>query len=259
MLAKTCSSVNDTCHMQKIPLDAFSDKHPPPKSPARGLATLRPRDTHGALAKSGAYSRTVGFFRLFLPILAALVLLLLLVWPMIGEKKMAQIVADNIPNLVIDNLHFTGLDGKNQPYSLTAARALQAPDTKNVIVLEKPQGDIELQGGAWLAGKAQEGRFDQSTKNLLLEGNVHVYHDLGYQFSTSEARVDLGQNTAWGDKPVVVQGSFGVINGQGFNVLDKGNTVVIKGPAKARLSLQAPPHSDKTETDNKAVPPKGRP
>jgi len=242
--------------MKKIPLDAFQDLAPPPKPPARakGLLSLHPRDTRKALALSETYTRAVAFFRWFLPLLAFLVLIALIAWPMMNAQKITSIVADNIPNLVVENLRLSGLDAKNQPYSLTADRALQAIDVKNVIELEKPQGDIALEGGAWIAGKAESGRFDQTNKNLWLGGKVQVFHDLGYEFSTSEAHIDLGQSTAWGEQPVLVQGSFGAIEGQGFEVQDKGNVVIIKGPAKALLDLQAKPPSDKTKA-NKALSP----
>jgi lipopolysaccharide export system protein LptC len=203
------------------------------------------RDTRRAAAQSLAYSRAVGVLRWALPLAVFLVLVALVVWPMAGAPKITATVAEAIPNLVVENLHLTGLDAKNQPYSLTAAKALQEDNAKNFIDLEKPQGDITLESGSWLAGKAQYGRYDQQNKRLWLGGDVELFHDQGYQFSTSEAQVDMSKNTAWGEQPVLIQGVFGEIRGEGFRVLDHGNVVVIKGHAKALLNLQPPPPSGK--------------
>ncbi len=202
------------------------------------------------MEQSARHNRAVGVLRWVLPALAFLGLALLVAWPMVGAQKLKAVIAANIPNLVVENLRLKGLDGKNQPYSLTAARALQVENLKNVIELESPKGDITLAEGAWIAGEALTGRYDQTKKSLWLGGNVHIFHDHGYQFSTNEAHIDLNENTAWGGKPVTIQGPFGEIQGQGFTVTDKGNTIVITGPAKASLQLQGGKPSDKTKDDD---------
>lgn len=228
---------------EKTPDNASSDEL---EFEVESLSSLKPRDTRKALAQSHVHTRTVGVLRWTLPLLVLFVLLALIVWPMLSTRQITTVVAENVPNLVVENLHLTGLDAKNQPYTLTAARALQAADVKNMIELEKPQGDILLESGAWLAGVAKFGRYDQANKNLWLNGDVHVFHDQGYQFSTTEAEVDLSRNAASGDKPVLIQGNFGEIEGSGFSITDKGNTVIVKGPAKARLQLQTSRPSGKT-------------
>ena len=228
------------------------------EAPERAPSVFRPRDTRRAVAQSFVYSRVVGVLRWALPLAVSLGLVALVAWPMIGAEKMKAVVAEAIPNLVVENLHLMGLDAKNQPYSLTAAKALQAANVKNLIDLEKPQGDITLSSGAWLAGKAQYGRFDQSNKQLWLGGDVQLFHDQGFQFTTNEAQVDLSQNLAWGEQPVLIQGAFGEIRGQGFRVLDEGNVIVIKGHAEARLNLQATPASGTPLAAKPATPKQGK-
>jgi lipopolysaccharide export system protein LptC len=74
---------------------------------------------------------------------------------------------------------------------------------------------------------------------------VQLFHDKGYQFTTDEAQVDINQDDAWGEKPVLIQGGFGEIRGKGFRVLDHGSVVVVGGPAKAILNLRSSGPSDK--------------
>ncbi len=214
---------------------------------AEPLRSLRPRDTRQAAARSDAHSRRIGLLRWILPALVLVVLAAVVVWPMAKSKTLSAIVADVVPNLMVENLHLTGIDADNQPYSLTAARAMQAGGDRNMVDLEKPQGEVTLNDGAWLAGRAGQGRYDQKNKKLWLGDAVELFHDQGYRFTTEAAQVDMNNNNAWGEKPVLIQGPFGEIQGQGFRLLDRGAVLIVTGHAKAILNLQEGQPSDKPE------------
>lgn len=202
------------------------------------LSFIRPRETKRAIKARGP-QRAVSVFRFSLPLLALLVLGTLILWPLINPRIIPAVILKNIPDLVIDNLHFTGLDAQNQPYSLSAVKATRPSGTKNIYDLDKPQGEMTLESGNWIASSAQVGRFDQDTRKLWLGGNVQVFHDQGYQFTSDEAQVDLKNYQAWGEKPVLIQGDFGEIRGNGFRLLDSGKVMVVTGPAKATLKAVA--------------------
>jgi lipopolysaccharide export system protein LptC len=210
------------------------------------LDFIRPRETERIQrAREGRMARFIVKLRLWLPLLACAVILLLFMWPtLLPNFRMKDIVKD-IPNLVIDNLHYTGMDNKNEPYSLLAAQATRPSGLHGIYDLTKPEGEITLQSGAWLDGKANYGRYDELNKKLWLGGDVRLFHDKGYQVTTDEAQVNLNNDDAWGDKPVLLQGNFGTIRGKGFRFLDSGHTVIIEGPATAVLSLHNSPASDK--------------
>jgi len=201
------------------------------------LGQLGPRDIRHASRYSVTYSRIVGVLRWTLPLLAIGGLALLVVWPYFKNLEIEEIVIQNVPNLMVEELNLTGLDAKNQAYALTADRALQAGNLKNVIDLEKPKGELSLNGGGWLAGGAQQGRFDQKQEKLWLGGEVEFFHDKGYRFVADEMFVDLKKNVAWSQKAVLFQGSFGEIRGKGFRALEGGSIIVFTGPATAKLRL----------------------
>jgi lipopolysaccharide export system protein LptC len=210
------------------------------------LDFIRPRETARVVkARSSAYTRLVARLRFILPAVAVLALAAVIVWPMVSPNKIAKIVMKNIPDLVIDNLHFTGMDSKNQPYSLTAVKATRPSGHPSLYDLDQPQAEMTLDNGTWVAGKAKYGRYDETTRQLWLGGNVHVFQDKGYEFTTDEAQVDTENRNAWGEKPVMIQGQFGEIWGQGFRLLDSGQVMVVKGPAKAVLNLHPAEGSDK--------------
>ncbi|MGE4351226.1 MAG: LPS export ABC transporter periplasmic protein LptC [Bdellovibrionales bacterium] len=222
-----------------------SDKPLPPLEKSERLGQLRPRDTRAARNRSIRYTRFVDIMRWALPVTVLVGLGLLLFWPIWHTNRVSAVVVENVPNLMVENLNLTGVDEKGQPYALTADRALQAANTKNLVDLEKPRGEMTMTGGAWVALHADQGRLDQNTKKLWLGGHVEIFHDKGYRFSTQEMNVDIPQSTAWGEQPVEIQGSFGEIHGQGFRFLEGGHTLVVTGPATARLDLRALGRPDK--------------
>jgi lipopolysaccharide export system protein LptC len=215
------------------------------------LDFIRPRETKRIQrARVGRMADFVRKLRLWLPLTAIGVIFLLFLWPIILPTfKMSNIVK-NIPDLVIDNLHYTGTDNKNEPYSLLAKQATKPSSLHGIYDLIKPEGEITLTSGAWLDGKADYGRYDEINRKLWLGGDVQIFHDKGYQVTTDEAQVNLNNDDAWGDKPVLIQGSFGTIRGIGFRFLDGGHTIVINGPATAVLSLHGGNASDKPETQD---------
>lgn len=217
-----------------------------PTSPATGLVFGRFRDTRRDAAQASAYTRRVGLLRWGLPLGAGGVLLALMLWPIFGGEKLAHVVAENVPNLVVENLRLTGLDAANRPYQLTAKRALEVPQTKNVIDLESPHGELTMEDDAWLTGQALKGRFDQTNQKLWLGGNVELFNDEGSQMHTSEANVDMKDKSAWGEQPVVIQGDFGQIQGQGFRLTKEGRVMTVTGRSKAILNLHSSSTSDTT-------------
>ena len=227
---------------------------PEGKAPPGRLDFIRPRETARIQrAREGRMARFVWRLRIGLPVLAGAVLLLLFLWPSLLPNFRISDIAKNVPDLVIDNLHYTGVDDKNEPYSVQAAQATRPTALHGIYDLVKPEGEITLQNGAWLDGKADNGRYDENAKKLWLGGNVRIFHDKGYQITTDEARINLNTSDAWGEKDVLIQGPFGTLRGVGFRFLDSGKTVIIKGPAKAILSLHGRPASDKPDAE-KSLP-----
>ena len=220
-------------------LESYEESSAPVADP---LSFIRPRARDNVSAQR---SRLVGWLRWILPVAALLVLLALFVWPMVSPNKIAGIALKNLPDLVIKNLHFTGLDSKNEPYSVEAAKATRPSGLKNIYDFDLPQAEMTLANGSWVSGKAQYGRYDQDTRKLWLGGDVQLFQDKGYEFTTDEAHIDLNSNNAWGSSPVLIQGDFGNIKGKGFRVIDSGKVMVVTGPAHASLDLHNNKASDK--------------
>lgn len=190
-----------------------------------------------------AYSRTVRGLRIALPLLAAGIAGLLMVWPRV-ETTMETlpreaVVPSSDPAVGANELlnpRFESRDKKNQPYSVTAARAMQSANDPKLVLLDKPMADITLEDGTWLAAEAVKGSYRQEEETLLLEGHVRLFHDDGYELLTEKILVNIGGEEAWSDVPVRAQGPAGTIDATGLTASGPQQKLVFTGPAKLVLT-----------------------
>jgi lipopolysaccharide export system protein LptC len=127
------------------------------------------------------------------------------------------------------NARFFGTNRRNQPFSLTADVATEDGSGSGLIVLDQPKADFLTPGGKGIYIESRRGFYNQKTQMLDLEGEVALFHEDGYEMHTEKARIDLKASTAEGNAPVKGHGPQGVIDGQGFRILDKGAQVVVTG------------------------------
>ncbi|MDE0812147.1 MAG: LPS export ABC transporter periplasmic protein LptC, partial [Alphaproteobacteria bacterium] len=66
-----------------------------------------------------------------------------------------------------------------------------------------------------------------------LSGGVTLFYDRGYQFTSESARVDLRSGTAEGRQPVIGHGEGGSVEGEGFELFDRGARIIFTGRSKA--------------------------
>lgn len=184
------------------------------------------------------YSNFVRAMKFILPTVALLLVGLIIAWPYIdvpdarfriGFADLTVREADD-PSMV--NPRYLGSDDSNQPYSITAEIARKLAESGNVVELDSPKADIELEDGTWLVLTAAKGIYGRTAESLDLEGSVVLYHDSGYEFLTEKAKIDLERSIAEGDVPVRGQGPFGNLQAEGFRLVDKGKTIYFTGKSK---------------------------
>lgn len=199
-----------------------------------------------ARGEGRGYSRLVRSLRLILPLLAAGLLVLAMLWPSIDWRQAS--LPDNVkleldPNdakqIRMRAARLVGMDAEGRPYELSAEEARQGDDGINTVLLDKPAGRVVLKDGAKLSMEAASGVFDRKAEELNLSGTVTVEHGDGYSFHSESATVDMNGGRAVGNQPIHGNGPEGEIEGQGFEILDKGQTVKILG--KSRLVITEVP------------------
>ncbi len=193
-------------------------------------------------AARSTYSRFVATMKVVLPALAVAIILLVLVWPRIvpedsrfriGLSELGPGAADNLSMV---NPRFQGRDNRDRPFTIVAQKATQVADDTKRITLDRPEADITLADGAWVALTADSGVYHRQDKTLDLRGHVSLFHDQGFEMHTTRVQIDLASAAAHSDSPVEGHGPAGTLNAQGFRVRDQGQTIVLTG--KSRLVVR---------------------
>jgi lipopolysaccharide export system protein LptC len=191
---------------------------------------------------SARHSLFVNFMRFVLPAIALSLVAVVVVWPQMHDSgkmrfrlNFAKINPNSASTLSMVKPRFTGLDSGQRPYTVTADSATQVASGSSLIDLDKPVADLTMKDGTWVALRSTEGTYDQATHDLDLRGEVNLYQDKGYEFTTKRAYMNLQAGTAHGEEPVEGQGPFGHLTSKGFRISEHGKYLVFTGPAKLVL------------------------
>jgi lipopolysaccharide export system protein LptC len=174
-----------------------------------------------------------------LPVAAMVLLALIALWPELGigggkaRLAIGHLSGELDGGRLLD-ARYNGVDDKGRPYTVTAATARQLDPER--VVLTMPKGDITLENGTWLMLTSRDGTFLQHLNQLDLRHDVTLYRDDGTTLHTAAASIDLKASAAAGSDPVHAEGPFGVLDAQGFAVMDKGTAIDFTGPAHLVLN-----------------------
>jgi lipopolysaccharide export system protein LptC len=187
------------------------------------------------------YSRFVQLSKLVSAAVALTLIILVVVWPQFGSRDnsfqmgISKMESNDAESLHMVNPRYTGRDENNLPYEVTADLASQETAKSDLITLDNPKADLLMKDGTWVAATATSGLYGQTSQELELTGEVNLFHDSGYEFSSTRAILDLNNGAGHGDQPTFGHGPAGEIEGEGFNFTDKGKTITFTG--KSRLIL----------------------
>ena len=203
-----------------------------------GWNTLRPRVGRRL---SPGYSRFVSLMKVILPLVAALLIALVAAWPHLQPKDTRFSIGFSALTTTLTgepamvNPRYFGTDKDAQLFSVTADLAKNVLDTAAAVELEMPKADVLMQDQSWLVLTSNTGVYNRKAQTLDLLGDVNLFHDSGYEFTTNQAYVDLQQGIAMGVEPIRGQGPFGALVAEGFRLEDKGKIIVFTGKSSVTL------------------------
>ncbi|MCB1651720.1 MAG: hypothetical protein KDI46_06690, partial [Alphaproteobacteria bacterium] len=161
------------------------------------LRALAPSKAERRKAVSSRYSSFIRVLRVVFPLIALSLLVAVFAWNRSDVVSMepAAPVEKSLRSVGKNELlkpHFESVDSQGRPFTVDAKRALQGQSVDDdVVLLEEPTADIALEDDHWLAVKAAQSAFRQSSERLLLKGQVEIFHDDGYTLYTDELDVDM--------------------------------------------------------------------
>ena len=174
--------------------------------------------------------------KLLLPALAGVLLVGLMLWPQVMfEDVRNPIIAPNITAADLEELKMTrprymGTDSTGRPVTITAQAMTQSNESEPVL-LERPEADMELQDGGWVAIKSDTGLYDAVTERLDLFGSVQIYHDDGFELASDTAHLELDNQYAFTETRVFGQGPTGQIESEGLQIHEAGKRLYFTGKA----------------------------
>ncbi len=186
-------------------------------------------------ALENPHSRRVALLKRVLPVIGLALLLLIAVWPRLAplwERMRLAFPAIDLREarqLRMINPHYAGLDRLGRPFVVTAAVGRQVPDRQDLMSLEGPRADLKTHAGGTIVVTAATGIYQSQAQLLDLFGEVALVDQNGTRFVTDTARVDVANNAAEGSDPVEGHGPSGDLKAQGFQIRDKGDTIIFTG------------------------------
>lgn len=182
------------------------------------------------------YTRLVKTLRVVLPLTALGLITLVMAWPDVERHTAPPPKESVLPDAKMGqneliSPRYESTDKDLQPYTITAARATQNPDNPELVTLEKPEADMKMTDGAWMAGRSEMALYEQKAEKLLLKGDVNIFHDSGYSLKTPELRINLKTSEAFSDQAVYIQGPAGTLAAAGMDAYQLSEEIIFKGPA----------------------------
>lgn len=226
-------------------MDETQAQYMDPEKAARleRLSQRERKDTHHSIH---GYSKFVRFMRLALPLGALAIILVLylgsgleeqVIKPMEEVTRAPDLKERSIAKNELLNPKFESMSTQNLPYQITADRAVQGEKNQNLIMLDKPVGEITMEDGMHVKLQSNAGAYRQDTGRFFLEGDVYLEHDGGFTLQMDEAHIDLKQGYAWSEKSLEGEGPDMTIAARGVRANNNSGTVVFSGPAT--LTLEA--------------------
>jgi lipopolysaccharide export system protein LptC len=180
-----------------------------------------------------AYTQFVHVSKFALSLFALFILVFMVAIPLIAKQKSGVRVAfasieekEDTPPIML-HPRYQGMDAKNQSYTVTADSALQTSDS--TVTLEKVKADMTAEDGVWVKIWADQGLMNMTEQSLLLQGDVQLYHANETEIHTEQVRMDLKNMAAYGESSVQIQGNFGRMRANRFEILEKGNRMLFNG------------------------------
>lgn len=182
---------------------------------------------------------TVRRLRLFIPIIAIILTIITVTWTFMSSEEIASKITEEaikqISKNELLNPRFDSMDNRNQPFTITAAKAVRGETDDKLVLLTQPAGDITLKNGRWLSIKAESGAYNQDKNRLLLNESVQIFDDQGYTLTTAEMNININEDTILSETPIEAQGPAGTIQSSGLYANMNTGLLSFKGPVTLTL------------------------
>lgn len=196
------------------------------------------------------YSVFIRFMRLFLPLAAVAIVMVLFLWPQISavrieplnERDLQDLKQAESENRLLLPVYNTQ-DDKGRPMVITAGEAIQKRTDRDYIDLVEPSATLKQEDGD-MTITSDKGQYNQVTKIISLQGGVVLSDPSQNTLETETLDANIAAGTAESHSPARLTTKNGTVVGQKVIVEDNGQKTIFQGPAKAVITSV---ESDTTE------------
>lgn len=141
------------------------------------------------------HDRVVALSRVVLPMAIGVLFAFLVFMPLRGSGDVSFLLDKNKVEIARERMRtqaamYRGADQLGRPFSLSAGSAVQRSSSESVVQLKDLAAQIRLADGPAKL-RANEGRYDMSSQQVMLDGPVNFTTEGGYDLQTRDATVDL--------------------------------------------------------------------
>ncbi|QJU59630.1 LPS export ABC transporter periplasmic protein LptC [Sphingomonas sp. AP4-R1] len=159
------------------------------------LASERRQRRRDWAMAGGRHDIQMAILRVLLPALVGIIALFLAVAPLTVGADISFVLSkkgvDVAPERMrVSHAVYRGRDGKNQPFILTAASAVQQTSRDPILRLQTLHARIGLTDGP-ADVTAPRGRYDMNSDRIAVDGPVHYLGSGGYRVDTRDVLIDL--------------------------------------------------------------------
>lgn len=180
---------------------------------------LRPGQIERRQARMARRTRLVGWAKILLPVVAVLLIAAMFlasrrtgdVADLFTPEELATLGA----GLTLEHPRLAGVTDADQPYELTAKKAVPDGPMAERISFDTPSGRIET-GQRTISASAEKGMIDRPADRLELEGTVTIETSDGWRGETGQLGIDLEGRTAESPGPVRATGPNGELEAGSF-------------------------------------------
>lgn len=189
--------------------------------------------------RANRHSNRVRLLRIALPVTAVLIIAGIAGAYILSQANLPQVTiartAFENGRMVMQNPVLDGVDGKQQPYRLTARQAMQDPKQPKQVELDSISAEVPVQEGVYAHILAGTGFYDGDEKRLDLGGEIEVVTDDGMTAKLQDAEVDIGAGTLKTGNPVAMTTEQAKISAESMFVEDNGAKVVFEN--RVRMTI----------------------
>ncbi len=190
------------------------------------------------LSALGRYTRFVVLSKWFLMLFALGLVTVLIALPLISKDRSGIRISfvdtggakKDASQPVMSNPEYRSTDASGREFKVNGLRAKQLSQTR--VLLEKVEAQMVTENGGWRSLTAEEADYDQEAKTIALVGDVTLFDDQGYSFTTASATIDTDTSRVVGNEKIVGAGPLGNLLASGFEIIDSGQHIIFTGGAE---------------------------